>query len=97
MKIDAQGYEGRIIKGAEKSLKWIDTIQMEMSLVPLYEGELLFYEMCRLMNEKEYDLIAIEAGSSDPGTSQILQVDGIFHRFSVQSRNASSMSLNLNA
>jgi len=83
MKMDTQGYEGRILKGAEKSLKWIDTVQMEMSLVPLYEGELLFYEMCEFMGEKKYDLIAIEAGYSDPDTSQIMQVDGIFHRFSV--------------
>lgn len=80
MKIDTQGYESKVIKGAETSLPLINTIQMEMSLVPLYDGELLFHEMCALMSNKGYTLVALENGFSDPGTGQLLQVDGIFHR-----------------
>lgn len=80
MKIDTQGYESKVLKGAEKSLMQIDTVQMEMSLVPLYEGELLFNEMCMLMSEKGYSLVAIETGFSDQDSGQLLQVDGIFHR-----------------
>jgi len=81
MKIDTQGFESQVLKGAEKSLARIDTIQMEMSLVPLYEGQLLFNEMCMLMSEEGYSLVAIETGFSDPNSGQLLQVDGIFHRF----------------
>ena len=81
MKIDTQGYEDKVLQGAEKSLLQIDTVQMEMSLVPLYEGGLLLDEMCTLMREKGYSLISIEAGFSDPDSGQLLQVDGIFHRF----------------
>jgi FkbM family methyltransferase len=80
MKIDTQGYESRVLKGAEKSLMQIDTIQMEMSLVPLYKGELLFNDMCIFMAEQGYTLIAIETGFSDPDSGQLLQLDGIFHR-----------------
>jgi hypothetical protein len=53
---------------------------MEMSLVPLYGTELLFDEMCILMREKGYTLIAIENGFSAPDTGQLLQIDGIFRR-----------------
>jgi hypothetical protein len=53
---------------------------MEMSLVPLYGTELLFDEMCLLMREKGYTLIAIENGFSVPDTAQLLQIDGIFRR-----------------
>ena len=80
MKVDTQGYESKVLQGAEKSLEQIDTVQMEMSLVPLYEGELLLHDMCMLMSEKGYSLVAIETGFSDPNSGQLLQVDGIFHR-----------------
>lgn len=80
MKIDTQGFESRVIKGAAQSLSHIDTVQMEMSLVPMYDGELLFNDMCKLMSEKGYSLIAIEPGFADQESGQLLQVDGIFHR-----------------
>lgn len=80
MKIDTQGFENKVLKGAENSLAHINTVQMEMSLVPLYEGNLLFNEMCIFMFNKGYTLIAIENGFSDPVSGQLLQVDGIFHR-----------------
>lgn len=81
MKIDAQGFESKILKGAEKSLMRIDTVQMEMSLVPLYDGEMLFTDLCSLMSNSGYTLVAIENGFTDPASGQLLQLDGIFHRF----------------
>jgi len=80
MKIDTQGFESKVLKGATLSLPKIGTVQMEMSLVPLYGTELLFDEMCILMREKGYTLIAIENGFSAPDTAQLLQIDGIFRR-----------------
>jgi len=80
LKIDTQGFESKVIAGAERSLPRISTVQMELSLVPLYEGELLFDEMCALMGRKGYTLVALENGFSDPASGQLLQVDGIFHR-----------------
>jgi hypothetical protein len=80
LKIDTQGFESKVIAGAEQVLSRIDTIQLEMSLVPLYEGELLFDEMCRLMMNKGYSLVSAEAGFSDETSGQLLQMDGIFHR-----------------
>jgi FkbM family methyltransferase len=80
MKIDTQGFESKVLRGAAMSLPRIDTVQMEMSLVPLYGTELLFDEMCILMREKGYTLIAIENGFSVSDTAQLLQIDGIFRR-----------------
>ncbi len=80
LKIDTQGFESKVIKGAEKSLAQICTVQLEMSLVPLYEEELLFDEMYNVLVQKGYTLVAIEPGFSDFETGQVLQVDGIFHR-----------------
>lgn len=81
MKIDTQGFENEVLKGAENVLEKINSVQMEMSLVPLYKGELLFNELYKLMKDKGYNLIAILPGFSDPKSGQLLQIDGIFHRF----------------
>ena len=81
MKIDTQGYEHKVLRGSENSLEHIDTVQMEMSLEPLYEGALLFTDMIGLMSERGYKLVAIEPGFSDPVSGRLLQFDGIFHRF----------------
>ncbi len=80
LKIDTQGFESKVLKGAENSLAYINTIQLEMPLVPLYEGELLFNEMYSSLSEKGYRLVSVESGFSDITTGQLLQVDGIFHR-----------------
>ena len=80
LKIDTQGYESKVLKGAENSLARIGTVQLEMSLVPLYEGGLLLNEMCAFLSGKGYTLVALENGFSDPASGQLLQVDGVFHR-----------------
>ena len=80
MKIDTQGFESKVLKGAEKSLAHINTIEMEMSLIPLYEDELLFNELFMLMSQKGYTLFNLVNGFSDPVSGQLLQVDGFFHR-----------------
>lgn len=81
MKIDTQGYERRVLSGAEKSLLNIDTVQMEMSLIPMYESDSLLVEMCEFMTSNGYSLVSIEPGFADIDSGQLLQVDGIFHRF----------------
>ena len=80
LKIDTQGFESKVLTGAEDSLQYIDTLQIEMALVPLYDGELLFNEMHNLMMSKGYHLVAIEPGFWDKKTGHLLQADGIFRR-----------------
>jgi FkbM family methyltransferase len=80
LKIDTQGYESKVLKGAENVLDNIHTIQLEMALVPLYDGELIFVDMCQYLQEKGYTLIGLEPGFGDNVSGQLLQVDGIFHR-----------------
>jgi len=81
LKIDTQGYEERVIKGAEKSLINIDTIQLEMSLIPLYEGESLFNKMYNILIKKGYSMVSIEPVFLDQNSGKLMQIDGIFHRF----------------
>lgn len=81
LKIDTQGYESRVLRGAEKSLQRIHTLQIEMSFVQLYEGEMVFEEMHRFLIANGYCLVSIDEGFSDQKTGQLLQIDGLYHRF----------------
>jgi FkbM family methyltransferase len=78
LKIDTQGYEKKVIEGAINSLKNVLIIQIEMSIVQLYEGELEFIEMIELLKDKGFKLISLENGFSNLDSGQLLQVDGIF-------------------
>lgn len=78
LKIDTQGFEKYVLEGATESLKYIQIIQLEMSIIPLYENEMLYIEMINNLNGKGYQLFSLENGFSDPTTGQLLQVDGLF-------------------
>jgi FkbM family methyltransferase len=83
VKIDTQGYEKNVIDGATESLSKIKVIQLEMSILPLYENEMLYMDMIHYLDNKGFQLFALENGFSDPNTGQLLQVDGIFVRKNV--------------
>lgn len=80
LKIDTQGSEGKVLQGAGDALEGIDTLELELSLVPLYEGGPLAQEMMALLAAKGYELVGLEPGFSDAQTGRLLQADGIFHR-----------------
>jgi FkbM family methyltransferase len=80
LKIDAQGYEMNILEGADKVLKYIDYLQLEMSFVPLYENQILFDELHDYLIRKGFERISIQPVFMDFNTGQILQVDGIYRR-----------------
>jgi FkbM family methyltransferase len=81
LKIDTQGFEGRVLQGADRSLPKIDTVQVEMSLTPLYGNEPTFDELYQLLLGKGYAMVDLEPGFTNPQTGQLLQADAIFHRF----------------
>jgi FkbM family methyltransferase len=78
LKIDTQGFEKQVLEGAGNLLGSICLLQVEMSLVPLYEGEHTLVEMINYLKEKGFQLYSIENGFSDNKTGQLLQVDGVF-------------------
>ena len=81
LKIDTQGFEKQILDGAKDALPQIDTVELELSLAPLYNDQLLFSEMCEFMSQLGYSVVSIEPGFSDPSSGRMLQVDGVFHRY----------------
>ena len=80
LKIDTQGFELPVLKGAEQSLQNIDTIQLELSLIPLYEGQAVYVDICQWLDARGYQLVSVEPGFGDSTSGRLLQIDGIFRR-----------------
>jgi FkbM family methyltransferase len=80
LKLDVQGFEDYVLKGASRFLSRVVGIQMEMSLVPLYDGERLFDPMLHKLEELGFELWSLIPGFVDWNTGRLLQVDGVFFR-----------------
>jgi FkbM family methyltransferase len=80
LKIDVQGYEMPVLDGAAKTLETFAAIRTEMSLVPLYDGQVLMAQMIDHLSERGFDLWFVEPGFVEPGTRRLLQLDGVFFR-----------------
>jgi hypothetical protein len=80
LKVDTQGSELKVLRGAGTALRLIDTLELELSLVPLYEGAPLFTDMLAWLAARGYELVGLEPAFSDPRSGRLLQADGFFHR-----------------
>jgi len=80
IKIDVQGYESQVLEGAINILPKIKGVQIELSLVPLYENQLLFLGMLDYITNLGFELWDISPGFRDIQSGKLLQFDGIFFR-----------------
>lgn len=80
LKIDAQGAEHDIIDGAARSMPRIRMVQLELSIVPLYEDSMLLPAALEQMTRLGFTLVSTEYGFCHPDTGQMLQMDGVFAR-----------------
>jgi len=80
LKIDAQGYENMILGGVIRSLPLIRGIELEMSLVPLYSGELLFADLHEKLLGLGFTLMSLEPVFFNAVTRQVMQVNGVYFR-----------------
>lgn len=78
MKLDVQGHEHHVLAGATGCLDSICAIQIELSLQPLYEGQMLWQETINSLEDHGYQLMKLCPGFHDRRTGAILQADGIF-------------------
>jgi FkbM family methyltransferase len=84
LKIDAQGYEKAILQGAERALRSINAVEIELSLQELYVGQALLPEVVGLLMCQGFTCVWLERSYADPRTGELLQVDGLFRRLKTQ-------------
>jgi FkbM family methyltransferase len=80
LKIDTQGYEWQVLNGAIETIPKVRGIQMELSLVPLYEGQKLWMESIERLGSMGFNLWAFEPVFVDHRDGRTLQVDATFFR-----------------
>jgi FkbM family methyltransferase len=80
IKIDTQGYEWQVLDGASEILKNAIGVQVELSLVQLYEGQKLWIDIIQRLETAGFYLWKLQPGFTDPGDGRLLQCDGIFIR-----------------
>lgn len=80
LKIDTQGFERQVLDGALASARSITAVQLELSLVPLYDGQSLWEYFLTRMQGEGYQLWAFVPGFSDARTGRSLQLDVVFVR-----------------
>ena len=78
LKMDVQGFEGEVLDGASRTLKNIKLIYTEMSLCPLYDREVPFFDLYSRIIKLGFRCVGISPGFLDPTTWEVLQVDATF-------------------
>lgn len=80
LKIDTQGFESQVLAGAAGCLKRFVGVQVELSLVELYVGQELFFDIAERLRQQGFGMVGLMPGFVDPRTGHLLQADGLFFR-----------------
>ena len=74
LKLDVQGLEAEVLKGASKSLSKIPLCYLEVSIIPLYEGEISFLPILIELSKFGHEVIDVFRGIK-ASNGQLLQLD----------------------
>ena len=80
LKIDTQGYEREVLEGATRLMPRITALQVEISLVSLYEGAPTLTQIVSHLESCGYQIFSLVPGFRDARTGRLLQMDGFFIR-----------------
>ena len=78
LKIDTQGYELEVIKGAKKIMPYIDCLLLEVSLTRLYEEQPLFEEILDYTSKNGFSIWSVDRVVGNKFTGQTHQLDIVF-------------------
>jgi FkbM family methyltransferase len=80
LKIDVQGFEDRVLRGAERMLQRLDYVLVEVSLAPLYDGQAEFRTIYDMLLRAGFSYKGNVEQLASPVDGAILQVDALFTR-----------------
>ena len=78
IKLDVQGYELEVLKGAQQCINHAKWILCEVSFYPYYQNQPLFYDIFEHLKNYSYNIYAF--GSETPTGSILTQIDVLFKR-----------------
>jgi FkbM family methyltransferase len=80
LKLDVQGFEPRVLAGADATLARISLLECELVFEHLYEGQPTFREMVELIDDLGFRPISVAPGNVNYRTASLAYVDMIFAR-----------------
>ncbi len=83
LKIDVQGLELEVLRGAESLLDQVAAVESELSLTPLYEQGATFVDVVDHLDTRGFHLVSLAPVFIDPRDGRLLQLDGVFTRSAV--------------
>jgi hypothetical protein len=93
LKIDVQGYEDRVLRGAEQVLQRVDYVLVEVSVAPLYEGQAQFDPIYSFLLQSGFSYAGNLEQMLSPLDGSILQLDALFARNGVSSKIPPQMAV----
>lgn len=81
IKIDVQGFEHEVLEGGKQTIKNCRGVQIEVSMLPLYEGTKYFFEdYLAYFKNLGFELYSLHPAFTDKKTGRVLQCDLIFFK-----------------
>ena len=80
LKIDTQGFELQVLNGARGLLTSVPLLQLECSLVPLYDGAMLVEDMIAFVRGLGYDPVDLAPTFYHRDSKHLMQIDALFLR-----------------
>jgi len=80
LKLDVQGFELEVLRGATRTLEHCSLVLLEASLHRLYQGEALFADILAHLAGRGFSLAGLAGALRDPRDGRPLQVDALFER-----------------
>jgi FkbM family methyltransferase len=80
LKLDVQGYESAVLDGAVSTLQRSVGVQIELSLVPLYQGQDLWLPMIQRLEGLGFQLWSLSPGFMSEQTGRLLECDAVMFR-----------------
>ena len=78
LKLDVQGFELSVLRGALETLPRVSLLQCELALIPSYEGGATFVEVREFLRERGFVLAHLIDGHANHETGELREVDGVF-------------------
>ena len=80
LKIDTQGSEMDVLLGAEKIIKNIKCLFIEVSLIPLYKDQKLWFDIIRYLKKHKFEVWSVDQLLKNNITGQTYQLDIFFYK-----------------
>lgn len=88
LRVDAQGSEVEILRGAHATLPQVDVLELELSATDIHDGKRSYQEMLNFGEAVGMDLAGLLETSFDEDAGRLLQFDALFSRRADQTDGA---------